>query len=84
MAKCKRCGLKAVLSEADIEKMVNEVRSMRGIRLAAEEEYMKRLEICRSCEKLEYGSTCSLCGCVMQVRAMLSDGRCPYPRAPKW
>ena len=84
MAKCKRCGLKTVLSKADIEKIVTEVRNMRGVRLVDDEKYMKRLEICLSCEKLEYGSTRSLCGCVMQVRAMLSDGRCPFPRTPKW
>lgn len=84
MAKCKRCGIKTILSEADIEKMVSEIRSMRGIRLADEDKYNQRLEICRSCEKFEYGSTCSLCGCVMQARALLRDGRCPYPRRPKW
>lgn len=84
MAKCKRCGLKTVLSEEDIEKMVGEVRAMRGIRLAPDAEYARRLEICRGCEKLEYGSTCMLCGCVVHVRAMLADGRCPYPRKSKW
>ena len=84
MAKCKRCGIKTILSEADIEKMVSEIRSMKGIRLADADEYRQRLEICRSCEKFEYGSTCSLCGCVMQVRALLRDGRCPYPHRPKW
>ncbi len=84
MAKCKRCALKTALSEADIEKMVGEVRSMRGIRLADDEKYAERLRICQACEKFEYGSTCALCGCVMQVRAMLSDGRCPYPCTPKW
>ena len=84
MAKCKRCGIKTVLSEADIERMVGEVRSMPRIRLADEETYEKRLTVCRSCEKLEYGSTCALCGCVMQVRELMRDGHCPFPRKPKW
>ena len=84
MAKCKRCGLKTVLSNDDIEKMVGEVRAMRGVRLVDEAEYARRLAICGGCEKLEYGSTCSLCGCVMQVRAMLLDGRCPFPKKSKW
>jgi hypothetical protein len=83
-SKCKRCGIKTVLSEADIEKMIAEVRAMRGIRFADDEEYNRRLKICKGCEKLEYGSTCALCGCVMQVRAMLKDGRCPYPKKSKW
>ncbi|MGN0162749.1 MAG: DUF6171 family protein [Candidatus Ornithomonoglobus sp.] len=82
--KCRRCGLKTVLGEEDIAHMVNEVRSMKGIRLAEEDEYKRRMSICRECEKLEYGSTCALCGCVMQVRAMLHDGKCPFPKHSKW
>ncbi|MBQ3426712.1 MAG: hypothetical protein IJH37_06140 [Clostridia bacterium] len=82
--KCKRCGLKTVLSEEDIEKMKAEVRAMRGVRLVPDDEYVRRLGVCLSCEKLEYGSTCTLCGCVVQVRAMLRDGRCPYPGKSKW
>ncbi len=81
---CRRCGLKTSLSETDIEKMVAQVTSMRGVRLVKEEEYERRLAACRRCEKLEYGSTCMLCGCVVQVRAYLADGRCPYPKRSKW
>ncbi|MBR0365334.1 MAG: hypothetical protein IJH94_00855 [Clostridia bacterium] len=84
MAKCKRCGLKTVLSDEDIEKMKSEVRTMRGLRLIPDDEYERRLAVCYGCEKLEYGSTCTLCGCVVQVRAMLADGRCPYPGGSRW
>lgn len=84
MAKCKRCEFKTQLSDADIEKMVNDVRNMSKIKLVDNEEYEHRLSICTNCEKFEYNSTCILCGCVMQVRAMLFDGKCPYPKNPKW
>ncbi len=84
MAKCKRCEFKTQLSEADIEKMVNDVRNMSKIRLIDDEEYKRRLSLCEACEKFEYGSTCTLCGCVMQVRALLADGKCPYPKNKKW
>ena len=77
MEKCKRCGLKTVLSESDINKMVDEVMAMKGVRLADENVYLKRFETCEGCDKLMYGSTCTVCGCVMQVRARLADGRCP-------
>ncbi|MBQ8301054.1 MAG: hypothetical protein IJX57_03735 [Clostridia bacterium] len=77
MEKCKRCGLKTVLSEEDIQKMVDDVTSMKGIRLVSEDVYDKRFAICTDCEMFVYGSTCNSCGCVMQVRARLSDGRCP-------
>lgn len=77
MAICKRCGLKTVLSEKDIEKMVSEVTSMKGIRLVNSDTYTTRFGVCSECSYFMYGSTCSICGCVMQVRARLSDGKCP-------
>ncbi len=64
--------------------MVEDVRSMRGVRLVPEPEFERRFGICMSCEKLEDGSTCMLCGCIMQVRARLADGRCPYPGGGRW
>ena len=81
---CKRCAAKPKLSEADIEKMVAQVTSMKGIRLVDNSEYERRFAICSECDRFEYGSTCTVCGCVMQVRARLADGRCPYPSAKKW
>lgn len=80
MAKCKRCGLKTVLNEEEINKMVEQVKSIKGIKLADENVYNSRIEICGECDKLEYGSTCMACGCVMQVRARLSDGKCPQKK----
>lgn len=77
MEKCKRCAAKTSLGAEDIEKMVEEITSMRGVRLAEEALYKKRFGICAECEKFMYGSTCMLCGCVMQVRARLIDGKCP-------
>lgn len=77
MAKCKRCGLKTALSETDIQKMVDSVTSMKGIRLVGDDTYKERFNICTECDSFMYGSTCSVCGCVMRVRALLSDGKCP-------
>lgn len=82
--KCKRCGLKTVLPQEEIDKMVSQVTNMRGVKLVEEKVYNERFAICTECEKFEYGSTCTLCGCVMQVRARLADGRCPYPKNKKW
>lgn len=82
--KCKRCGHKPTLTDEDIKKMVNEVTGMKGIRLVDDEEYKRRFNICKMCDRFEYGSTCMVCGCVMQVRARLKDGKCPYPKNGKW
>lgn len=83
MKPCRRCAAKTVLSDEDISRMTEQVKAMRGIRLVDEEVYEKRIAVCRACEKLAYGNTCMLCGCVMQVRARLADGACPYT-PKKW
>lgn len=77
MAKCKRCGLKTVLNEEEIAKAVEQVKAMKGITIAEDEVYQARLDVCGECEKLEYGSTCMACGCIVQVRALTADGKCP-------
>ncbi len=81
---CRRCGLKTVLTQEEIDKAVSAVIGMKGIRLADEETAEARMKACRACERLEYGSTCALCGCLIEVRCRLADSRCPYPKNPKW
>lgn len=83
MARCKRCSLKTVLSDADVAPMVREVMAS-GMRLVDEAEYSRRLGICMECEKLAYGTTCMLCGAVVQVRCLTERGKCPFPKKPKW
>lgn len=77
MDNCKRCGLKTVLTEDEIKKMVEEVTSMKGVRLIDDNTYNSRFSKCQECSDFMYGSTCGVCGCVMQVRARLVDGKCP-------
>lgn len=84
MRPCKRCQTKTALTQEDIDKMVSQVVNMRGIRLVDDAVYAERMRVCETCGKFEYSSTCVLCGCVMQVRARLNDGTCPYPKGKKW
>ncbi|WP_244862545.1 DUF6171 family protein [Paenibacillus sp. J22TS3] len=48
------------------------------------EEYARRLDTCWSCPSLQYESTCKHCGCLVAVRAKLSDSICPYPGQSRW
>lgn len=77
MARCKRCDLKTTVSQEEIDKMVDEVKAMKGIRLVSEDKYKERFQTCMECEYFFYSSTCNVCGCVMQVRARLQEGKCP-------
>mgnify|MGYP000855630927 CR=1 FL=1 len=83
MAKCKRCSLKTVLTDEDVAPMVREVISS-GMSLVDEDIYSSRLSKCLECDKLAYGTTCMLCGAVVQVRCLLERGKCPFPKEPKW
>lgn len=83
MAKCRRCGLKTVLEKEDIDKMLDALYKS-GAPAADDAAYNRRIAACMECEKLEYGSTCILCGAVVQVRCRMARGRCPYPGKAKW
>lgn len=84
MTICKRCGLKTELKDEDINKAVEQVKAIKGIKIADDSTYNKRLNICKECEKLGYGSTCMMCGCIVNVRAIIANGKCPYPKKSKW
>ncbi|WP_078497852.1 DUF6171 family protein [Paenibacillus selenitireducens] len=52
--------------------------------LVTVEEYEIRIEHCRHCEALQYGTTCKYCGCIVEIKSKLQHAKCPYPYAPKW
>ena len=66
-----------MLSEEEIQKAVDDITRIKGVRLVAEAEYTRRFGICLECPHFMYGSTCDVCGCIVHVRARLADGRCP-------
>ena len=76
MANDKRCGLKTRFFPKTIfKKWIEQVTSMKSVRLVSSDVYENRFDICQNCDDFMYGSTCGVCGCVMQVRARLSDGK---------
>ncbi|HZJ82872.1 MAG TPA: DUF6171 family protein [Clostridia bacterium] len=52
--------------------------------VACKETYQKRLETCKACPALQYGTTCQYCGCLVHARALNKDNYCPNPSAPRW
>ncbi|HIT84657.1 MAG TPA: hypothetical protein IAA60_02000 [Candidatus Ornithomonoglobus intestinigallinarum] len=84
MNRCRRCGNGPNVSTEDIKKAVDAVERMKGFRLADADTLSRRLNACRECEKLGYGSTCMVCGCLVEVRARLANERCPFPKNNKW
>ncbi|MDI6617293.1 MAG: DUF6171 family protein [Clostridiales bacterium] len=81
---CRGCNLSVRVSPEDIEKMVDEIISSKNFNIISGEEYTKRLEQCKCCKYMEYDTTCSQCGCIVQIRALLKDKDCPYPSTSRW
>ena len=73
--KCKRCLLRdlAEKDRQELWKYIDVLKPEDRAKVWVEE---KRLEICRSCDRLE-NATCLACGCYVEVRAALKDGSCP-------
>ena len=46
----------------------------------SDEEYERRLDICKDCDKLNAG-TCMSCGCYVEIRAAAKISKCP---TKKW
>ena len=44
--------------------------------LFEEEEYKKRLDICKECDNLINGM-CKICGCFVEMRAAIKKNYCP-------
>ncbi|WP_223199821.1 DUF6171 family protein [Paenibacillus sp. 37] len=70
------------ISDAKMAKLV-EIAS-RSRPTVQDEEYERRLSICSACPGLQYGTTCRHCGCLVQVRAKLSESTCPFPYESQW
>ncbi len=76
---CIRCLLEDIdpqKYEQDIKKLLDRMDRSEKV---PEEEYHRRLEICRRCDYLSKG-TCNACGCYVELRAAVKKGRCPYKK----
>ncbi len=76
---CIRCLLEEIdpqKYEADIKRLLS---CMDRSEKVSEEEYRRRLEVCRACDYLSRG-TCNACGCYVELRAAGKRSRCPYKK----
>jgi hypothetical protein len=73
---CRKCLLQEFDADGYREKILKELDWMDGEMRAPEEEYQRRLALCRDCEKLLEGS-CLACGCYVELRAAAKAGHCP-------
>ena len=78
---CKRCLLRDVAGKEDVLTQVAKMKSLMGKdEKASDEEYEKRLSVCKGCDNLLSG-TCLKCGCYVEIRALSKGAGCP---SKKW
>jgi len=75
---CKRCLLREMSEsdQANIKKYKDAIKSADRV---SEQEYEKRLAICKDCDKLNAG-TCNACGCYVELRALTLVSKCPHKK----
>ncbi len=78
---CVRCLLQDFDQETYVSRFLKVIRLMKPHERASEEVIAGRLQICRECDRLEMG-TCLACGCYVELRSALKNGKCPYKKWP--
>ncbi len=75
---CKKCLLRD-LAEADAKKIEMYRTAIKEADRVSDEEYERRLTLCKACDHLNQG-TCGACGCYVELRATARVGHCPYKK----
>ena len=73
---CKKCLLADIDRDADTEKLMEYIAAVPEDKRVSEEEYQRRLDLCRQCEQLANGM-CAVCGCYVELRALKPASYCP-------
>ncbi|QJD84021.1 hypothetical protein HH215_13055 [Cohnella herbarum] len=80
---CKGCKADVRVTRGQINRLLSAMEG-KGFVFVGDDTYGARLETCRACPSLEYGTTCMHCGCLVDVRGKLAEKDCPHPEGSKW
>lgn len=80
---CYGCHASVHIPDSEIEDQIKRVISS-GVPLTNRDQYEKRLEACKTCDQLIYGTTCMSCGCIIKVRALNALRICPHASGNRW
>ncbi len=75
--KCRACEYTKGIHKEAIEKEVNRLKGMKGIKTLDEDEQLCRLKVCGECGHLDMNGVCMMCGCYVEIRTLVRDNRCP-------
>lgn len=83
LRECKRCLLMQSGDEDNYKLVQQYIAKIKPEDKCDDEQYAKRLEICKNCENLISG-TCIRCGCYVEFRAAFRNKKCPDTKLKKW
>jgi len=81
---CKACGITVRLREEDIARLTNKYVRDHAAHEADPDIARERMERCRECPELMYGTTCRHCGCLAAVLTRIAKKHCPHPDGARW
>jgi hypothetical protein len=81
---CKGCSASVRLKQSEVERIIADYHRENYAPLGSDAIYGDRVSMWRESRQIKYGTTCSHCGCLVQVMAKLKNKQCPSPRAPAW
>ncbi len=73
---CRKCLLREMDEEEYFENLYDYMERLDEDLKVNNEEYERRLSICKDCEKLLNGM-CTICGCYVELRALMKKNSCP-------
>lgn len=76
---CRRCLFEDIDKEGIYASIQELIAALPEEKRTPEEEYRRRLDICKGCDYLGEG-TCGKCGCFAELRAAKRDMRCPHEK----
>ncbi|MBD2867465.1 DUF6171 family protein [Paenibacillus arenilitoris] len=81
--RCKGCGDDYRVTDEQIDRMLAAPMFASDI-CVPDEVYESRLRQCAGCPKLQFGTTCAVCGCFVRIAAKFKDRACPLPGDSRW
>ncbi len=79
---CRRCLLDEIFEVNEYKNMQEYIRNIDKHIKTEDDEYKKRLNLCKECDNLINGM-CKICGCFVEMRAAVKKNYCPDTRN-KW
>lgn len=79
---CKKCLVKDMPEDAYFKNLYEYINSIDKDIKVCDEEYERRLELCKVCDNLLNGM-CRKCGCFVELRAAMKTKNCP-DMSKKW